>query len=176
MNEKLAIVVPTFNRKDKLLEALGVLIPEVKPFSIPIYVSDDFSSDGTYEAVITFAKASYEFLFIETVSTHLGQAGNVKNAVSMSRSDYVWLMPDDDRIVTGMIGTIMTHLSHGYGALLLNSSQFNRDFSRLLLERSLYFHSDIIFSAGLHEQVLLSVPPCYLGGVIVKRSLRSKIL
>ena len=44
-NTTLAIAIPTFNRAETVHENLLSLIPEIKEYSIPIYISDGKEND-----------------------------------------------------------------------------------------------------------------------------------
>ena len=51
MNELLSICIPTYNRSQYLLQTLEAFLPQVIPHQIPIYVSDNGSTDKTISII-----------------------------------------------------------------------------------------------------------------------------
>lgn len=100
-NYKIDILIPTFNRKAFLLKNLRLLNEQIAKFSledkIRILISDNASSDGTYESVIDFSKENPS-LNIEVFKNN-SNIGLEKNAVSLlqkATSEYVMYLGDDD--------------------------------------------------------------------------------
>ncbi len=172
VDANLSIAIPTFNRREFLLETLEFLLPEVTPLSIPIYISDNHSDDGTLEAVQQFAKRYYELIFINRNSHNIGFSNNLNKAVSMASTKYVWLMSDDDRIAEGAVSRVVRGISTNVSAIVMNISVYNQDYSQLLTERAFHYNEDIEFQPGQHEDLLLSAPPLYMS-MVIDRSLWS---
>ena len=130
MSSTLAICIPTYNRREYLLELLEILIPQVLPYDIPIYISDNHSSDDTVIAVKSFAKEQYQRIFIQVNPENYGFDINVSKVVAMASEDYVWLVPDDDRPNKDAISKIILKLDFNYALIAVNLSRYNRDFSQ----------------------------------------------
>lgn len=156
------------------MEALERLVPQVEPFAIPIYISDNHSDDDTVAAVEEFAVNRYRYIYINSNLWNMGFAENLRAAIAMANSKYVWLMSDDDAIMEGALSRVMLHLEGEPSAIILNTSIYDQALDKLLLERTFYQHEDIEYAPGQHEDILLSVPPFYMG-VIILRSLWSDI-
>ena len=62
-NKVLSISIPTFSRPEILRENILLMLPEIREFSVPIYISDD-SLDILTENMIALC-ASRTWLFIE---------------------------------------------------------------------------------------------------------------
>jgi glycosyltransferase involved in cell wall biosynthesis len=61
----------------------------------PIYVSDDFSADGTWDILMSLARREPRVMPIRT-RTNLGMAGNANFAISNINSEFVALLHHDD--------------------------------------------------------------------------------
>lgn len=87
----ISVVVPTFNRKDFLLEALRALQQQRRPVS-QIIVWDDGSSDGTHEVIAGLEDPRLEYHRAENA----GKAAALNAALTRTRGDYIWICDDDD--------------------------------------------------------------------------------
>lgn len=129
MNTKLAICIPTYNRSSVLDFLLSDLIPKVKVFSIPIYISDNASTDSTADVVLR-RKQSYEYIFYTRNNVNVGADRNFEAVLKMSECDYSWLLGDDDIIIDGAIEDVLSAVSaKSYDMLVVNGS--NRDNTKL---------------------------------------------
>jgi len=120
MNNLLSINIPTFNRSVFLKKNLERLIPICTKYRIPIYISDNKSTDDTL-SVIDNCMKSYDLLFVSKLETNMGIDYNMDNVVSMSNTKYSWLFSDDDEIDSDAIEIILNMLErHSPDFLLLN--------------------------------------------------------
>jgi GT2 family glycosyltransferase len=88
-----SVVVPTFNRKEKLLRCLDALRAQtVLPEEMEVLVVDDGSSDGTGEAL-----AAYKTPFaLRSFRQHNQGPGTARNlAIREARGEYVLFLGDD---------------------------------------------------------------------------------
>lgn len=95
MNNNVAIVVVTYNRKDLLIENLKSL--KAQTYSdFDIYVIDNASTDGTKDAIAQFVSNN---TFYVNTGSNLGGAGGfkygIKHALQNSSYKYIWIMDDD---------------------------------------------------------------------------------
>jgi abequosyltransferase len=90
-NSSISICIPTYNNSVYLKESLRSLLPQVKPYSIPIYVSDNASTDDTIKILSDFRQL-YPHVYFRSNSENLGVDQNIINAVKMASSRYVWPM------------------------------------------------------------------------------------
>ncbi len=97
-NNLLAICIPTYNRGEKLDAVLGHLIKNVKQYNIPIYISDNASTDNT-EDIVQEHKKEYKYVFYSRNVTNIGPDQNFENALKLSKCKYSWLLGDDDFII-----------------------------------------------------------------------------
>lgn len=120
MNKMLAICIPSYNRASFLKDTLQNLVPQTSPFAIPIYISDNASTDDT-EKVVKDAQLAYPFIFYSRNESNLGLDKNVEIALKMSESRYSWLLGDDDRPVEDGVKKILEIIDQrSYDAIIIN--------------------------------------------------------
>ena len=172
MNSKLSICIPTFNRSKLLIEMLASLVDQARLYDIPIYISDDNSTDDTVLAVEAFARDIYELIFVKVNDSQVGFDRNLLRATSMASSDYIWLVPDDDLALEGSIVRIMPKLECGYSLLVLNAGTYSKNFTHTVEERRLRVFDDEILAQDAHHDLLrIANYITYLGSLVVQRSL-----
>ncbi len=106
MNELLSICIPTYNRAEHVYTCISQLIPQLLPFNIPIYVSDNCSTDNTID-YINDLKEKYSYIFYSKNENNMGPDYNFAKVLKLSQSKYAWLLGDDDRINDKIINNIM---------------------------------------------------------------------
>lgn len=132
MNKILSICIPTYNRAAVLEKLLHDLIPKLTPYHIPIYISDNNSSDHTKD-IVTKAQQAYPFIVYHKNLDNIGADRNFENVLKMSTTNYAWLLGDDDRLVADAISTVLTIIEHKpYDIIISNGC----DKSMTLLKKS----------------------------------------
>ncbi len=98
----LSICIPTFNRETTLLQTLKSLVHQLDPSLDKIVISDNASTDNTFNLVESLMK---EFPFVTYFrwpkTVEVGQ--NLLKSVELSSTDYCWLLTDDDVLEEGAI-------------------------------------------------------------------------
>lgn len=173
MIEVLSICVPTYNRSQYLLQTLEAFLPQAMPHQIPIYVSDNGSTDNTIDMLSQFKKNHYPLLFFKTNTGNLGIDRNIASAVSMASSCYVWLFGDDDVPRPGAVDRILSHLDNEYKMIVVNASSYNSDFSIKIEERRVKLLHDRIYRQAEHERLLIDTASytTFLGGLVIEKQL-----
>ena len=106
INRTLAIAIPTFNRADLLEVNICSMLPELREFSIPIYVSDDSSNDDT-KLMIAKLQKSYQYIFYSKNDKNLGHDKNVFQTLKFPGADYVWLLGDSLSLKSGAVPSLL---------------------------------------------------------------------
>ena len=119
-NTNLALCIPTYNGAEKLKKSLPLWIEKLSPYGIPIYISNNASTDETEQIVKEFQR-QYEFIFYETNETNIGPDKNFEKVLGMPDTEYRWLMGDDDKLVEGEINLLLDVLQKSYDAVVLNA-------------------------------------------------------
>jgi len=120
----LSILIPTFNRANKLLRLLGTLESEISLLDtkaqIQVFVSDNASTDGTQKILSEFSTTYFRFSYFCQVQ-NIGFDRNLRYLYDRAQTDYVWYIADDDIPLLGSITTIVQALQEKNPDILLFS-------------------------------------------------------
>lgn len=87
--------IPTYNGMAYLPELMETLLPQLDE-DAEIIISDDCSSDGTYEYALELQKRDKRIHAYRN-ATNLGMDGNFHQTVNYATGTYIWLSGQDDR-------------------------------------------------------------------------------
>jgi len=121
----LTIVIPTYNRAEKLellLETLKVELQESGD-EVTVMVSDNASTDGTAE-VTRSMQARWPELVVRRQATNVGADENFCSCVELLSSRHFWIIGDDDLPKRGVIPKILTLLRERDPWLLYMQSEW----------------------------------------------------
>ena len=92
----LSVCIPTYNRARYLKELLDALIPQLdrcQPDSVELIISDNCSTDGTFNLCKSIARSYVRFWRNEI---NIGGDRNFLKCIQEAEGEYVWLVGDDD--------------------------------------------------------------------------------
>jgi len=116
----LSICIPTYNHAEPLRKCLEALVPQAKPLGIPIYISDNASTDHTERIVESFQK-TYPYIYFKSNQKNLGVDQNIVMAARMSSTKYVWTFGSRRILLTGMLKKIYNKLKESnFDLIVLN--------------------------------------------------------
>ncbi|MVT07440.1 glycosyltransferase family 2 protein [Chitinophaga tropicalis] len=169
-SELLSICILTYNRASFLKENLDTFITQVAAHNIPIYVSDNCSTDDT-QAVVEESRQKYPYIYYNRNETNLGFDGNVMKVVEMADSKFCWLFGDDDRIKEGAIDKVMEVLKANYDLIFINASTYSKDFSTVVDEAHWPIAEDKLYSGNDSDQLFSDLVQyaTFVGSLIVNR-------
>jgi len=107
----LTICIPTHNRRKALEECLESVLPQADALGVGVCVSDNCSSDGTWQALETL-KRQYPWIQIMRHTRDVGYRGNVIGAVLSSHAHYVWPIGDKLVLLPGALKYLISVLVH----------------------------------------------------------------
>jgi len=107
----LAICIPTHNRKGTLEECLESVLPQADALGVGVCVSDNCSSDGTWQALESF-KLQYPWMQIKRHTRDIGYRDNLTGVVLSSHAHYVWPLNDKLVLLPGALEYVMSVLVH----------------------------------------------------------------
>ena len=81
------------------------MIPQARQYNIPIYISDNASTDHTLKVLESFQK-KYPLLYFKSNKENLGIDQNMINVASMASSKYIWVIGARRIILPGMLDKI----------------------------------------------------------------------
>ena len=102
---KISIAIATYNGEKHLKEQLGSFVKQTR-LPDELIVSDDLSSDNTFEIIKKFAEeAPFKVIYSQNKKT-LGYAGNFSKALTKTSGDLILLSDQDDVWFNNKIETI----------------------------------------------------------------------
>jgi abequosyltransferase len=106
----LTIAIPTYNRAKKLHGLLSNLFVQLadQP-AVELIVSDNASSDETPAVIEEFEKRGLKLRHLRN-EVNVGLDGNFLRCFMQSRGKYLWILGDDDIVVPGGMGKILSML------------------------------------------------------------------
>ncbi len=132
MNTKFGICIPTYNRKDKLQRLLTNITPQLEHYDIPIFISDNNSTDGTFEMIENFKRTKYKNIIVSKNNGSPTYASNYLNALSLANTEYIWYLSDDDDIFDYTIETIMKSLVDDIDFLICPYAGYDQTLTKLV--------------------------------------------
>ena len=112
----LSIAIPTFNRKLRLERQITKLVQQIELCGInadvEIIVSDNSSTDGTYDVIKQINFDYFNRIKITYFSNkyNLGSDANFALAILRASGSYVWLLSDDDELFDYALGHLYEKL------------------------------------------------------------------
>jgi abequosyltransferase len=121
----LSIAIPTYNRSAFLGELLASLYDQcMSDPRLELLVSDNASTDETPAIVEAYVARGLPILYLRN-SSNIGADANFMQCFDKAKGKYVWLIGDDDLVVPGAIGKIISYLQAGeYSLIYVNSYSF----------------------------------------------------
>ncbi|GHV00338.1 hypothetical protein FACS1894211_07440 [Clostridia bacterium] len=119
LNKSLSICIPTYNGEIKLRENLMHLLPIVSKHNLPICISDNASTDGTEQTVKEFQER-YPYIFYDKNQSNEGYDRNCYKVLRMSKTQYAWLVGNDDLIVEATLNDVLIAVYGDQEYILIN--------------------------------------------------------
>jgi glycosyltransferase involved in cell wall biosynthesis len=175
----LTIGIPTFNRCDKALRQLQVILTQRGDFQddIEVIVSDNASTDGTWAEL--YALPAVPGLRLHRNIKNAGLVGNLRTLISLAAGRYVWLIGDDDLLLPGSTAEVVAALrreDHPLGCLFLDHYAVDQA-GTVVMERALPLgvdrqHMDLIDVFSFSGTTMMFITAC----VYHRETLRSVIM
>lgn len=106
----LSICVPTYNRCEQLKRQVDYLLKEMVD-GIEIIISDNCSSDGTYQYLLSIENPE-KGVFINRNESNLGTEGNMYQCAHIASGEYIYFLSDDDILKSGFISELLCLLQN----------------------------------------------------------------
>ena len=116
MSKKLTICIPTYNRLRFLEKQITFLKSEINQNKsllddIDFIVCDNASEDET-DVFLKKLESKNDFFKCYINSDNLGIIGNVTKLLSLSKTDFVWFLSDDDELEKGALKNVINIISN----------------------------------------------------------------
>lgn len=123
LNNKLAIVIPVYNRAAFVARSLEVHVPLAEKYGVALYISDNCSDDGTLEVVREWMSKS-PCVFYSCNEKNIGPDRNFEAGLKLPEAEYVWLLGDTYRLPENALEYILNVLeSQTHAAIVTNLSR-----------------------------------------------------
>lgn len=125
--EKLELLLPTYNRKEHLARTLEQLTAENSPVrNCRLTILNNNSTDGTAELIDAYCQKFPNVRHIRH-GKNIGGNANIVRAFEMARAEYVWVVCDDDSFDWSEWGEILPFLQSGqYDAILTRQTELKK--------------------------------------------------
>lgn len=117
--DDLEIIIPTFNRKDKLKNTLDLMLGKNSPVQkCSITVLNNCSTDGTEELLKQYSIRYPNLKFITNVR-NIGGDANITRCYEMASKKYVWVVGDDDSYDFSNFSEVEQAIKDDYDAIVV---------------------------------------------------------
>lgn len=137
---ELTVGIPTYNGSDYIRNCIESIVNQLHQgdkYGVEILISDNASTDGTDKIVKQYIE-KYPYLFrYYRNRNNLGGDRNVDNIFKKARGNFVWLMGDDDRIMSGMFKYVLKKIisNREMSIFSVNARVYNRELTEVWQEQ-----------------------------------------
>lgn len=163
---ELTIGIPTYNGAKYLAESIESAVSQLSELLQPrveILVSDNASTDGTSEIVQRYVAMYPDVMSYSRNEQNIGYDRNVDTLFKVAKGKYVWLLGDDDVLVSGALKRFFSVLSQQKNIAVfvlptsfVNISTGNRSWNRQFPEDVVCVNGDDFLQKTLWATAALS--------------------
>lgn len=95
MNDLLSIVIPTYNRPEKLARTIRLLLPQIQKFKVRILIIDN-ASEKNVDTKNFENELKCGLIKIKQNRTNVGLSANLCKCFEECETEWMWLLSDDD--------------------------------------------------------------------------------
>lgn len=154
----LALAIPTYNRPEILQENLVRMLPELKEFGVPVYISDDSTNEETGRIVETL-RNSYEQIYYRRNTPGLGHDRNCLATLAWPSEDYVWYLGDSLYFREGTIGPLLRILTEDPSLIFVNAYVESEKYSTGIIQDPKAFLVDTLWYLTLSGATVYGPEP-----------------
>jgi len=168
---KLSICIATYSRGGFIGETLDSILGQM-PAGVELVVVDGASPDNTPEVMAQYLLRRPEVRYFRE-QENSGIDRDYDKAVCYARSEYCWLMTDDDLLRAGAVTRVIDSLHSNPDLVVVNSEVKSANFSTILDTSFLKFSNDREYGEEDAEKFFSEVASylSFIGGVVIKRQL-----
>ncbi|MBC2856161.1 glycosyltransferase [Cetobacterium sp. 2A] len=111
MNKILTIAIPTYNRKEKLLRTLKIIVPQITE-EIKLLILDNNSSYDIFEITNEIPLIDKVNIEIKKNIVNIGGNANIARCFEYTDTEWMWLLGDDDIPTENSVKIIMHDLKN----------------------------------------------------------------
>lgn len=150
IDDKLEIILVTYNRKQYLKNTLDMLFADVSPIrdNVDITILDNASTDGTSELIQDYCKEHKRLKHIRH-GKNIGGNANIIEAMKLAQKEYVWFLCDDDNYNWNHWYKVVQAMHDGYDAIIVERNWKTPDIPREIIPNELGFVPAAIYRSEL---------------------------
>jgi glycosyltransferase involved in cell wall biosynthesis len=171
----LGFCIPTYNRDAELGQCLKSVIQEISNYNFTIYVSDNASNDNT-KIVISEYKKKYNNVEYNKNTENLGLYLNILSVIKMAKTEYIWLLGDDDAIRENSVDIVIDKLKDGYDFIILNSVPCDATLKIAGSDKIISCNGDKEYPVGKSGNLLADLRKKAYHGYISSMVIKTKLL
>ena len=167
----LTVAVPTFNRADLITETLASLETACagRADRVEVLVVDNASPDATAAAVRAF-EGRLPGLRYQRQDVNAGGEANFYRCYEAALGRFVWVVGDDDLVEPEAVDRILAALEEGAGAIVVNYSVWNSNFSECLKGRFLPLDRDQVLASSDDAMAAFGGGLSFTASVVLERA------
>lgn len=161
--------IPAYKRPALLEKCLDSIIRNAKPYSIPIFISDD-SGDLSNSVLLNKKIHEYDRIFVHRNKKNIGIDENIINSISLCTAKYAWLIGEDDLLAEGAVEKLYTVIVNNEDLpfVAANYCRVSNDYSRVINPNVFAINADLLIRAELFiEQYIWAIG--FIGACIVNK-------
>tara|TARA_B100001750_G_scaffold209698_1_gene189753 strand:- start:26 stop:973 length:948 start_codon:yes stop_codon:yes gene_type:complete len=98
-NPIISIVIPCYNRGERLSTMLADVIEGIPKDAIEIILSDDSSDESSSSSLLEFSRKFPDIVVYRKNENRMGFGGNLVQGIHLSKGKYLFFLMDDDSLV-----------------------------------------------------------------------------
>jgi len=154
MSPQLSIVIPTYNRKERLLKLIDSIFNQEHSEDIQIVICDNHSDYDVQSAISEHINTTiHKNLRIIINPINIGMCANLSMLFFHCDTEWMWTMSDDDVIEDGAISTILNDINRFPNVSLLKYSltqaRYNENKECSSLPELIDYYSTNHYSSGM---------------------------
>ena len=102
-NVQVSVCILTYNHEKYIEECINSIINQETTFSFEIIVSDDCSSDGTWEILLKYKEKYPDLIKIHRNEENIGGCSNYNILIEMAECKYIAYLDGDDYAYQGKL-------------------------------------------------------------------------
>jgi glycosyltransferase involved in cell wall biosynthesis len=174
-SDLLGICIPTYNRASYLNKCLSSITENFKKYGFTIYISDNCSEDNT-EYIVNHSQQSYSNIVYIKNKSNIGPYLNILNVIEMAKSQYIWLMGDDDAILPNSIEKVLTKIFEGNDYIVVNAVPYDKNLERAKLDRVIDCNNNKKYGEGESKNLFVDLNKWQYHGFMSSMIIRRKLI
>jgi glycosyltransferase involved in cell wall biosynthesis len=109
----LTVVIPTYNREERLINELRTIFSQPEYKNVEIVILDNHSDyDITNSLKRNFTEEELSSVELVRNPINIGMYGNISNSFMFCKTKYMWLLSDDDETLRDSIKTVLSDIEN----------------------------------------------------------------